>query len=191
MFLLDATTPTNRTTSFKGKAEQYLNSERDIVSVPGSDSKAMMVASKSSNAPHLVRSTADGQYSCDHGCLPWKSSKICAHTVAVAEKNGELLTFLQWYIRTNQEPNITSLAMSGLPSGRGRKGGVPKRKRSVADGKRQPEVVVHRRATQSSAAQQHGESVHSLQGTTPQDGGQGFNKLQFGTIIISLRGGTP
>ena len=42
------------------KAEQYLNSERDIVPAPGSDSKAMMVASKSSNAPHFVNSTVDG-----------------------------------------------------------------------------------------------------------------------------------
>ena len=129
------------------KAEQYLNSERDIVPAPGNDSKAMMVTSKSSVFPHFVSSSSQGQYSCDNGCLQWKSSKICAHTVAVAEKNGDLHAFLEWYICTNQEPNITALAMSGLPSGRGRKGGVPKRKRSVASQRTQPEVVVHRPAT--------------------------------------------
>ena len=129
------------------KAEQYLISEKDIVPAPGNNSKAMMVASQSSNVPHFVCSSSDGQYYCDNGCLQWKSSKICSHTVAVAEKNGDLHAFLQWYICTNQEPNITSVAMSGLPSGRGRKGGVPKRKRNTASQKTQPEVVVHRPAT--------------------------------------------
>ena len=80
------------------KAEQYLNSERDIVPAPESDSKAMMVASKSSSAPHFVCSTAEGQYSCDNGCLQWKSSKLCVHTgdcVNVAKFKTTIYTHAQ------------------------------------------------------------------------------------------------
>ena len=118
----------------------------DIAHALGNDSRAMMVASQSSNVPHFVCSSSDGQYCCDNGCVQGKS-EICSHTIAVAKKNGDLYTFLQWYIRANQEPNITSLAMGGLPSGWGHKGGIPKHKRSSASQKTQLEVVVHRPAT--------------------------------------------
>ena len=53
--------------------------------------------------------------------------EICSHVVAVSDKLGELSSFLKWFINTKQQPNV---AMHGLSAGRGRKGGVPKRKRS-------------------------------------------------------------
>ena len=115
------------------KAEECLNSESDIIPAPGSNKKSMMVASRSSNIPHFVSAGANGQYSCDNNCLQWKSSRICSHTLAVAEKNSDLLVFLQWYNSTNQEPNITTRGMSGLPAGRGRKGGIPRRKKSFSN----------------------------------------------------------
>jgi len=65
--------------------------------------------------------------------------------VVAAEVNGELHLFLQWYKSNNPQPNITQLAMAGLPKGQGRKGGIPKQKHSrvftAAD------VVVSRAAT--------------------------------------------
>lgn len=67
---------------------------------------------------------------CDASCGSWSLAKICSHTLAVAETNAELSAFLQWYVRSGTEPNITTLAMQGLPSGRGKKGGKPKRKQS-------------------------------------------------------------
>ena len=39
-------------------------------------------------------------------------------------------SFLEWYNTTTQQLNITTLAVHGLPAGRGRKGGVPKRQRN-------------------------------------------------------------
>ena len=51
------------------------------------------------------------------------SSQICSHTLAVAERNGELLKFLEWYVKLGQGPNLSSLALSGVPKGRGQKGG--------------------------------------------------------------------
>lgn len=60
-------------------------------------------------------------------------------------------SFLDWYVRTKQEANITRLAQAGLPPGRGRKDGVPKRKHSrtpVAS----PDIVFPRAATSQPAA---------------------------------------
>ena len=90
-----------------------------------------MVISYSSSMPHLVLRGSNGQYRCDDKCIAWTSSGICSHSIAVAEVNHDLHTFLQWYNMSETEPNISSLAMAGLPSGRGRKGGVPRRKRSL------------------------------------------------------------
>ena len=64
--------------------------------------------------------------------------------------NGDLCSFLQWYNTSGTEPNITALAMSGLPSGRGRKGGVPRRKRTQKKDV-SVEHVTLRQATVSSA----------------------------------------
>ena len=62
--------------------------------------------------------------------------------------NGELKLFLQWYISSGQEPNITQLAHAGLPAGRGRKGGVPKHKRSSTPTV-SPDVVPHPATSQT------------------------------------------
>ena len=156
------------------KAEEYLKSKSDVVPAPGS-SKSMMVASRSSKAPHFVCAGPNGQYSCDNGCLQWKSSQICAHVIAAAQKNHELLKFLKWYNSSDQGPNITMLAMSELPSGRGRKGGVPKRKRSV--GVRQdPELTVQRpafREHRSRLSSSHGYDSQLPSSQLSASGGQG------------------
>ena len=113
-----------------GKAESLLSTANAITPAPGGCVKAKMVLSSSSEFPHLVRERSSGRYECDEKCLNWSSSGICSHSIAVAEVNNDLDKFLQWYNSAAIEPNITSLGMSGLPSGRGRKGGLPKRKRS-------------------------------------------------------------
>lgn len=43
-------------------------------------------------------------------------SKICSHTVAAAEDSGRLGNFLRWYVNTQPCPNISKLAMQGMPS---------------------------------------------------------------------------
>ena len=111
------------------KAERLLCSKSEITPAPGSDPKARMVLSLTSDSPHFVRCKQSGQYICDSACIRWTSANICSHTLAVAETNGELLKFLHWYSDAGNAPNISTLAMQGLPSGRGRKGGQPKRKR--------------------------------------------------------------
>ena len=67
---------------------------------------------------------------CDPQCPQWVSLKICSHTLAVAEKTGQLSPFLHWYTTASQQINITSVGMLNMPKGRGQKGGVPKWKRA-------------------------------------------------------------
>ena len=117
-------------TGMWNKAFDLLSTENVFTLAPGSDTKARMVVSRSQDIPHHIRSRADGQYLCDSNCPQWMSSQICSHTLAVVEQNSELLKFLDWYVRLSQGPDLSSLALSGLPKGRGQKGGKPKRQRS-------------------------------------------------------------
>ena len=79
------------------KAEELLNSDNAITSAPGKDKLAKMVMSYSSPIPHMVVKGQKGQYRCDSNCLNWASSAICSHTLAVAQLNCDLISFLQWY----------------------------------------------------------------------------------------------
>ena len=69
------------------------------------------------------------RFICDSECCHFKSIGICSHTVAVAELNGKLLEFVAFYKKTKRVPNLTSMATSGMPKGKGRKGSEPPRKR--------------------------------------------------------------
>ena len=74
-------------------------------------------------------------------CIQRNSAKICSHTLAVTETNGELNQFLQWYSTSVVDPNITVLGMEGLPKGRaGQKGGRSKQKRTRSNAR--PEQLV-------------------------------------------------
>ena len=124
-----------------------------------------MVSSQSNSAPHFVRSQPSGQYACDSTCLQWKSSQICSHSVAVAALNGDLEAFVKWYVDTHQQPNFTTLAANGLPAGRGRKGGIPKRSRSRSSSSCKRDISVPRPAVAYRDASSHlsgGGSVSSL-----------------------------
>ena len=130
------------------KAEEYLNASNLVLPAPGGNIKSKMVASRSGTTPHFVQAMPSGQYACDKNCIQWSSSHICSHTLVVAEVKKELDLFLRWYNGSDQEPNITKLAQVGLPSGRGRKGGVSKRKRCRKSAGA-PDVVVPRPAVAS------------------------------------------
>lgn len=64
--------------------------------------------------------------------LPSKSSKICAHSVAIAQKNNHLESFLKWFKSQKPQLNLTKLAESGKPSTSGKKG--PHQKASTKKG---------------------------------------------------------
>ena len=115
------------------KADKLLSMENSVTPAPGGNKKSHMVISYSQVPPHLVQGKADGQYICDKNCPHWFASQICSHTLACAQRSGDLPSFLQWYVQYAENPNISTLAMSGLSTGRGRKGGKAKHQRSRRD----------------------------------------------------------
>ena len=117
------------------KAEQLLTCpQKQILSVPwSSDRKARLVKSSSTPQPHVVTSDPKNAniYRCDDKYPMYKGYSVCSHVIAAAEDNGGLQLFLE-SICKSCTPNLSAIADSGMPSGSGRKGGVPKRKRTKA-----------------------------------------------------------
>ncbi len=100
------------------------------VSAPGIN-QGKFVLSYCNSRPHLVVPSKNSIYSCDFECPKWKGLGICAHSVAVAEINGKLPDYIEKVRKKKQTPNITKLAKSTMPKGRGRKGSQQPRKRKA------------------------------------------------------------
>ena len=144
------------------KASKLLSMGNGITAAPCDDGKVRMASSFTQKAPHFVSSRRGGQYVCDSTCIQWNSAKICSHTIAVAESNGELNL---WYTSSGVGPNITTLGMEGLPKGRaGQKGGRSKRKRTRSDARPEQMITV----TQCSAASECGPSGVNIGASTSQ-----------------------
>ncbi len=131
-----------------------------------------MVASRSGSRPHLVTKGKDGLYHCDGECANYRSLKMCSHVVAVAQVNGDLLRFVESFGKKRRHPNLTKLALHGMPAGRGRKGQQPPRKRArkvplESSVPFQPSVVT----TQSSDAQAVPPDGPFVGATMPASGG--------------------
>ena len=112
-------------------AQQYLSDLSAICKSPGEED-AWLVKSSQGKRPHYVKlskSNRCNRYICDTDCLAYKSSKICAHPDAIAQKNDHLESFLKWFKSQKAQLNLTKLAESGKPSTSGKKG--PHRKAST------------------------------------------------------------
>ena len=126
------------------KASELLCEPNSLALAPGQGDNARMVRSYSGSRPHLVTRKRSGQYACDDRCPNWRSLGICAHCVAAAEDNHELLLFVRWFMKAKKVPNITKLATTEMPAGRGRKGSraPPKKRPKVQPESRIPFSVV-------------------------------------------------
>ena len=120
------------------KAAELLKEDGSIVEAPGGT--GFLVKSNSRPRPHHVTLKKSGQYCCDSECPNWQSLCICSHSVAAAEKEGDLEPFVEWYKRSKKLPNLTKLITTKMPKGRGRKGGTapPKKKAKVTSTERVP-----------------------------------------------------
>lgn len=94
-----------------------------------SNTKCYVVASKSSDHPHIVQHNKSGQFTCDSSCPMWQSSKICAHCIAAAEFAHCLGEFILWYNKSKSKPNFHQLSKVDMPKGTGRKGEKSPRKK--------------------------------------------------------------
>ena len=112
------------------KATELLEAEGSIVSAPGYSAEAEIVKSHSGKRPHLVTpKKKGGGYVCDDDCPQYKSAKLCSHTLATAVANDNLDSFIASYARVKRVPNLTELATTAMPKGRGRKGAKAPTKR--------------------------------------------------------------
>ena len=114
------------------KAAELLKEDGSIVEAPGGT--GFLVKSNSHPRPHHVTLKKSGQYCCDNECPNWQSLCICSHSVAAAEKEGDLEPFVEWYKQSKKLPNLTKLVTAKMPKDRGCKGGAtpPKKKPKVA-----------------------------------------------------------
>ncbi len=155
------------------KAGKLLSLERGIQAAASPVRGSWSVQSFSSPTPHFVTCKESGQVSCDPQCSRWVALKMCSHTLAVAERTGQLSAFLKWYTTTNQGVNMTNLSMLNMPQGRGQKGGVPKRKRPRKKAP-EPEMVTSRPSLVTATSIQSGSSS-STSGVPSQGPSSMFN----------------
>ena len=114
------------------KADKLISSEGHVMQASWLPSKSRFVKSTSADKPHLVNVNpkVPHQYCCDGSCPMYKGFSICSHTVATAQANRELRSFVDWFVHQNRKPNLSEIAHEGMSKGVGRKGGAPKRKRT-------------------------------------------------------------
>lgn len=103
------------------KASEILGVEGGIVVAPG-QATARMVLSKTSKRPHLVVRKKNGGLACDDDCPQYKSAGFCSHIVAAAQHDNLLPMLVASYQSVKRSPNLTKLATSEMPKGRGHKG---------------------------------------------------------------------
>ena len=94
------------------KATNILRDPGNIVLAPGSKT-THFVASISQKDPHKVVVHPGGKYVCD--CLGYRSAKLCAHALAVAESCGLLFDYLSWYKQLKCKPSVGYLANLSKP----------------------------------------------------------------------------
>ena len=105
------------------EANKIRQEENYIVSVPGADECSYFVRDKDSpNNPRKVMCNPNtGHTKCDVQCIRFKGYKLCAHAVAVADKEKCLYKYVQKYKKLGLEANLTVLANANQPKNRGKK----------------------------------------------------------------------
>jgi hypothetical protein len=108
------------------KAKLILKKKNAIVPASGCDPKARMVEStRFKDKLHLVIPGKKGEYCCEKNCPHYSGIRICSHSVATIQQNGELLQFLIWFRQSFSKKgvNLTSTVKTDMPKNPGRKGG--------------------------------------------------------------------
>ena len=88
------------------KAAELVVDSSSVVQAPGGTD--FFVKSYSGSRPHLVKVKKCAQYCCDGDCPNWQSLHLCSHTVATAEKAGQLQAFVEWYKSPGQSQALQS-----------------------------------------------------------------------------------
>eukprot|EP00794_Sanderia_malayensis_P019448 gene19448-21374_t len=122
------TIPPNILESIFTNAIQLVKKPGLVMPTPGANNGSFIVAAGSNNT-HTVKPGRGGSLECDKACLH-RSTKLCEHTLAVAERTNRIHALISWYIKSKAGPKITEMALSGGPRNAGKK--PSNRKRSNA-----------------------------------------------------------
>ncbi|CAH3047195.1 unnamed protein product, partial [Porites lobata] len=87
------------------QASILLLKKDSIVEIPFKPHTFMVESDK--GRPHYVVLAESGKVTCED-CPRYKSTKICAHSLAVAEKCGKLQNYLTWFKRSSHTLTTTS-----------------------------------------------------------------------------------
>ena len=74
----------------------------------------VLVASETSQKPHVVTEYKNGKFSCDAMCPAYNHSSLCAHTLPAAEHKDKLDGLLQWHKKNPMLTNVTKMSTYGL-----------------------------------------------------------------------------
>ena len=133
------------------KALDILSVDGGIIAAPGQPT-ARMVMSKTGKRPHLIVPKKNGGFACDDDCPQYKSAGLCSHIVAVAKHDSKIQSFVSSYGSTKRGPNLTKLAVSEMPKGRGKKGGKgPSKRRKTLSVENRYELNPHCNASSAPA----------------------------------------
>eukprot|EP00794_Sanderia_malayensis_P019445 gene19445-21370_t len=103
--------------------ESIFTKANQLLKIPGANNGSFIVAAGSNNTH------TGGSLECDKACLH-RSTKLCEHTLAVAERTNRIYALISWYIKSKAGPKITEMALSGGPKNARKK--PSNRKRSNA-----------------------------------------------------------
>ena len=110
------------------KAAALISKSDAIVSAPGG-TNSWLVESTTGNQPHFVTKEKSGRFKCGDGCKMCLSTRMCAHSVAVADPLNLLPSSLDWHKKCKgASVSLPGMILSDTPKGAGKKGGKPAKK---------------------------------------------------------------
>ena len=77
----------------------------------------LLVASDTSEKPHVIRQSKNGKFCYDDDCPAYNHSSLCAHTLAAAEFKGKLVDFVTWHKKTGVQASVTKMCTYGVDVG--------------------------------------------------------------------------
>ena len=90
-----------------GRANNILAKNAFIIQKPEATDGLCIVATKMNRVFTVTKGQGGGLH-CDKSCTN-KTTRICEHVLAVAEKKGKLEEFLNWFKRGRHSANLESM----------------------------------------------------------------------------------
>eukprot|EP00794_Sanderia_malayensis_P004990 gene4990-5648_t len=101
------------------KSSDLLRQPKHVFPQPGATNGAFSVVA-ANNKLYSVIPGKGGSFTCEKTCIHY-STKICEHTLAAAQANGTIHSFINWFKRSKKKKSLVDLALVGGPKTAGKK----------------------------------------------------------------------